>query len=171
MAKRKYNIAKCFFFLFIFLFRRIDADNSIQTEYSHANNIIKSKNGGKYIGFRNNKDIRREYIKITGIQVPEKDYSFSCTRSIDGSELYMVETNNSYNTIVRSCAIIKNGKCQKTYKNLSIMPEKVGLYIPERRIIFLLNDLGYVGTAEQPGKNENNVFYVNNLTILLNDYM
>lgn len=160
MVKRIFRIGGYFLLiLFIFILRGMCADDPKHTEYSHANNIIKTKNGGKYIGFRNNKDIRREYIKITGIKVPEKDYSFSCTRSIDGSELYMVETNNNYNAIVHSCAIIKNGKCKKTYKNLSIVPEKVGFFIPERRIIFLLNDLGYSGLAEQPGKNEKNVFY------------
>ena len=114
---------------------------------THVNpNIIHSEYGGYFICFKdyNDKDIRRYYVNKTGIYVPDGNYNFSCTRNLEGSQLFMVETDSKYNITIRSCAVFEKEKLKISFKDLYLkIPGARGGLKPSE-IFYLFNKLGYL---------------------------
>jgi hypothetical protein len=105
--------------------------------------VIDSEYSGYYICFRDYKDIRQYYVDKTRIFVPNENYRFSCTRNLDGSQLFIVETDSKYNITIKSCAVFEKDNFIKTFKDLDLKVPGSRYILKPSEIFHLFNKLGY----------------------------
>lgn len=140
-----------FILLFLFLLIFISLHYNLGKWIKFKKNILISEYGGNYIFFKNYKDILQYYNKKTRIHVPYSDYSFSCARNLDGSLLFMVETDKHYNFTIRSCAVFHKDKLLKTFNDLNIKFFHSRFNLKPPAVFYLFNKLGYPISEFTPG--------------------
>lgn len=114
-------------------------------------NILKSEYGGRYIFFKDYKDLRKYYIENSNISVPESGYDLSCDRNSDGTLLFMVETDKKQHFTIKSCAVFQKDYLLKSFDGLNIQFSNPRFGMTPPSIFHLFNTLGYPISEFTPG--------------------